>query len=183
MIMTNNKKMAQKIQQFRNHGMSTDYKTRYLHYYEMTDLGYNYRLTDIQCALGISQLSKIKYFIERRQHIAKIYTQSIENSDLKHFIKPLKYPKDCAYHIYVIKILKHDRDEVYKKMHQRNIGVNVHYKPIHLQPYYRNNYQTYIGQCFNAEKIYESILTLPIFPLMTDKDISYVLETLKEILL
>lgn len=181
-IITNNKEMEIKMKQFRNHGIDADYKNRYLHYYNMTDLGYNYRLTDLQCALGISQLKRIDEFIERRKEIAQIYTKYINDSELKKYIEPLKLINDNAFHIYVIKILKHNRDDVYKKLYEKNIGVNVHYKPIHLQPYYIKNIGTYIGLCPIAEKMYEKILTLPIYPLLKNEEIEYILKTLEEIL-
>lgn len=182
MIMTNNENMANKMKQFRNHGMDIDYKNRYLHYYNMTDIGYNYRLTDLQCALGISQMNRIDQFIERRQEIAKMYTNYIVNSNLINYIKPLDLINNNAFHIYVIKILKHNRDDVYQKLLEKNIGVNVHYKPIHLQPYYIENVGTHKGLCPISEKVYEQILTLPIYPLLEDGYVEYILSSLEEIL-
>lgn len=185
-ILTNNERYASKLKQFRNHGIDNDYNNRYLHYYDMTNLGYNYRLTDIQCALGISQLNKIDKWIKKRQNIANIYKNEINNSELKNFIKPLKIINKCAYHIFVIKLknlnkYNYNRDEIYKKIIENNIGVNVHYKPIHLHTYYIKNLNTYVGQCPVAEKIYKKILTLPLYPTLTNDNINYIIKILKNI--
>lgn len=184
MILTNDENMANRMRQFRSHGIDNDYKSRYLHYYDMKELGYNYRLTDLQCALGISQLKRIDQFMERRKEIADIYTRNILDGDLKKYIQPLKIEYECAFHIYIIKLAESiDRDEIYKKLLEKNIGVNVHYKPIHLHSYYINNQNTFIGQYPVAEDVYKQILTLPIYPILKDGDVYYVINTLKEILL
>ena len=154
MILTNNEDYYLKMKQFRNHGIDMDYKNRYLHYYNMTELGYNYRLTDIQCALGISQIDRLKTWINRRQEIAQIYIDKIYNSKLYQYIEPLKIKNDCAYHIFVVKVKNYKRDTLYQELIEKGIGVNVHYKPIHLQPYYIENFNTYRGLCLNAENIY-----------------------------
>ncbi len=183
MILTNNEEFYKKIKQFRNHGIDMDYKNRYLHYYNMTELGYNYRLTDLQCVLGISQLTRLREWINIRQEIAEIYITQINNSKLKEYLEPLKIINKCAYHIFIVKIKNYDRDTLYKQLIEKKIGVNVHYKPIHLQPYYINNYQTYKGLCPISEEIYEQILTLPIYPTLGEKEIDYILNVLKNILL
>jgi dTDP-4-amino-4,6-dideoxygalactose transaminase len=183
-VFTNNKDYYYKMKIFRNHGVDINYKDRYLHYYNMVSLGYNYRITDLQCALGISQLDKLQSFINRRQQIAKIYDEAFYN--LNQYIEPLTILYPCAYHIYVIKLnlsnLNCNRDDIYKKLLQYNIKANVHYKPIHLQPFYMNNYNTFKGQCPNAESIYERILSLPLFPSMTNEDIQYVITCMTTII-
>ena len=141
----------------------------------MVDLGFNYRIPDVLCALGISQLEKIDNFIEKRNRIAKKYNAFFEKH--KQFVEPLTCYYDSAYHIYVIKLnlknLNLSRDEIFKKLKESGIGVNVHYMPIYLHSYYQNlNYKK--GLCPNAEELYNQIITLPVFPLLEDHEIDYV---------
>ncbi len=115
MIITNNLEYANRMKRFRSHGIDNDYKNRHLHYYDMIDIGYNYRITDIQCALGLSQLKKIDLWIERRKEIAKYYDLNLQ--DLNKYLVPLKVENNCAYHIYVIKLNeKLDRDFIYQAL-------------------------------------------------------------------
>ena len=182
MVTTNNGEFAEKIKLFRNHGITTDYKQREQEgewFYEMVDLGFNYRLTDIQCALGLSQLKRLPAFLKRRHEIAKKYDKAFENIDV---IDPLLSNRDClhAYHLYVIQIkpdCRIKRNEAFKAFRELGIGVNVHYIPVHLHPYYQNKFGYSKGFCPVAEKMYERILSLPIWPGMTDKDVNQVIET------
>ena len=132
----------------------------------------------------INQLKKLDHFISRRQEIAKIYDNNLDK--LNKYLVPLTQKCESAYHIYVIKLnldnLKTDRDTVFKALKAEGIGVNVHYMPIHLHPFYKNNFGTYEGMMPVAEKVYKQIITLPIFPLMTNEDINDVIKSIKKIL-
>jgi UDP-4-amino-4,6-dideoxy-N-acetyl-beta-L-altrosamine transaminase/UDP-2,4-diacetamido-2,4,6-trideoxy-beta-L-altropyranose hydrolase len=178
MCITNNENFYKKMSYFRTHGITRDFKQREIsgeHYYEMIDLGFNYRIPDLLCALGISQLNKLDSFVKRRQEIAEKYEKSLSNISLKN-----KF--NNVYHLYVIKLdEKFDRDIIFKMLKKRNIGVNVHYMPIYLHPYYESLGYTK-GLCPIAEKVYKKIISLPIFPTMTDEDINYVIYQLQDIL-
>ncbi len=178
MMVTNNNSFFKRGQACRSHGITKTFIEREKnnsYFYDMVDLGFNYRIPDVLCALGISQLEKIDNFIEKRNRIAKKYNDFFEEH--KHFVEPLKCYYDSAYHIYVIKLnlknLNLTRDEIFKKLKESGIGVNVHYRPIYLHSYYQNlNYKK--GLCPNAEEIYNQIITLPIFPLLKDEEVDYI---------
>ncbi len=177
MITTDDSDLAQKMRTFRNHGITTDHRKRErmgTWAYEMVDLGYNYRITDIQCALGISQLKKLPRWVTRRREIARTYQERFANHPA---VLPLKVdPAGVhAYHLFVVRLvpgrLKADRREVFSALRAEGIGVQVHYIPVHLHPYYQSRFGTGPGLCPNAETAYEQILSLPIFPSMTDADV------------
>ena len=158
-----------KLRLFRNHGITTDHRQREKlgsWFYEMTELGHNYRITDLQCALGISQLKKLPEWIKRRNKIAEKYDKCFAGTE----IKPLKVNDNLlnAYHLYVVKVP--NRDGIFKDMRKAGIGVNVHYIPVHLHPYYQNKVGTGKGDCPVAEKVYEQILSLPMFPRLTETE-------------
>ena len=174
MITTDNEEFARQMRRFRNHGINSDHRERHnagSWFYEMNMLGFNYRLTDIQCALGISQLKHVPQWTARRQQIAQRYDKAF--AAIKG-VTPLAKRSDVshAYHLYVVLIdgLKASRDEVFNALRAEGIGVNVHYIPVHLHPYYRENFGTKKGQFPNAEKAYEQMLSLPIFAGMSDSD-------------
>jgi perosamine synthetase len=176
-ITTDDPELARKMRIFRNHGISSDHRQREMEgswYYEMVDLGYNYRLTDFQCALGISQLRKLPGWIKRRQQIAECYDKAFQNSST---INPLEKNLDVvhAYHLYVVRIntelLKATRAEIFSALRAEGIGVNVHYIPVHLHPFYRQKFGTGPGLCPIAEQSYEQIISLPIFPKMSNDDV------------
>jgi UDP-4-amino-4,6-dideoxy-N-acetyl-beta-L-altrosamine transaminase len=182
MMVTNNEDYYKRALSFRTHGISRDFKERdktNSHYYEMQDLGFNYRIPDILCALGIEQLKRLDKFVERRNEIANKYNELFKNH--KDILVPLTNNYYSAYHIYIIKLnlenLSKDRDTIFKELKNNGIGVNVHYMPIYLHPYYQSlGYKK--GLCPIAEYIYDRILTIPIFPLLTDEDIETVYYTL-----
>jgi perosamine synthetase len=181
MLLTDDPDLAAKVRLFRSHGITTDARQREQTgswFYEMVDLGYNYRITDIQSALGISQLAKQTAWLARRREIARIYdTFFKENSMAAPLL--LRPELSHAYHLYVIKVT--DRDTVFAKLRQGGIGVNVHYVPVHLHPYYRHTFKTGPGMCPNAEDAYAELISLPMYPGMTDAQQAQVLETLSRI--
>ncbi len=190
MITTNNKKYYERLKLFRTHGITKD-KDKLLNYespwyYEMQELGYNYRLTDFQCALGLSQLKKIDKFISRRREIVKKYNS--EFKDMPEIKIPEINPADSnpAWHIYMIQLnldkLKVDRREMFEALRAENIGVNVHYIPVHLQPYYQKRFGYRRGDFPKAENYYSRAVTLPVFPKMSDKDIDDVIAAVKKVI-
>lgn len=188
MVVTDNIDYANRMRRFRNHGIQTDYRQRAetgTWFYEMLDLGYNYRLTDIQCALGLSQLRKLLGWIERRREIAKIYDEGFSDESC---VKALKVNEDAfhVYHLYVVQLsidkLKSNKSEIFSSLRNAGIGVNVHYIPVHLHPYYKVNFGTSLGLCPVAESAYERILSIPIFPAMTDDDVKRVIVEVKKVL-
>lgn len=181
MVTTDNSQLARRMCSFRNHGITTDLHQREKQgswFYEMADLGYNYRITDFQCALGLSQLKKLSRFLEHRQKIAIKYNQAFSSVPV---IEPLTVSPDIrhAYHLYVIRVnfesLGSDRTTLFKTLRNKGIGVNVHYIPVHLHPYYRKTFGTGAGLCPQAEAAYESILSIPMFSAMTDKEVETVI--------
>ena len=187
MITTDNKKLAQRLRLFRNHGISNDFRQREQQgswFYEMTDLGYNYRLTDIQSALGLSQMKKLPDFLNRRRQIARQYDEAFSTMDS---ISPLHRKKGCAhaYHLYVVKINtdRGSRSSVFSELRAAGIGVNVHHIPVHLHPFYKKNFGYTLGLCPVAEQAYEKILSLPIWPGMTSSDIENVIHEIKKVML
>jgi len=185
MITTSNPQFAERMRIFRNHGITTDYHQRELQgswYYEMINLGYNYRITDFQCALGLSQINKLKGWVKRRQEIAKFYHETF--SDISGII-PLKINTNVshAYHLFVVRVIKSelgmDRSKVFNELRKAGISVNVHYIPVHLHPFYQKKFGTYLGLCPHGEKAYEQIISLPIFPAMNNNDVHRVIDSLK----
>jgi perosamine synthetase len=176
LITTNDPELAQRMRVFRNHGITSDHRQRAEQggfFYEMVALGYNYRLTDFQCALGISQLSKLPGWVERRQAIARLYDRAF--ATLPAVVPLITRPEvSHAYHLYMVQFdlaqLNADRNTLFQALRAEGVGVNVHYIPVHLHPYYRQQLGTQPGQCPVAEAAYERIISLPIFPLMTDED-------------
>lgn len=187
-ITTNNKEFYNKLRQFRSHGITREpsllNENQGSWYYEMQFLGYNYRMTDIQAALGISQLNKLDNFIKKRRDIVERYDTAFHS--VNEIITPYQHPNNnSSWHLYIIQLKKElvsiDRKQLFEKLREANIGVNVHYIPVHFQPYYQKlGYK--IGDYPFAEALYEQIITLPLFPGMSDEDVDYVIDTLKQII-
>ena len=187
MVTTNDSNLARRMRSFRNHGLTKDSHERaeagsWL--YEMVDLGYNYRLTDLQCALGMSQLRKLTAWVRRRREIARRYDTAFGEMTI---VRPLGVRSDVshAYHLYVIQLdltrLNTTREKVFTALRDSGIGVNVHYIPVHLHPFYRKRLGTGPGLCPVAESAYERILSLPIFPRMTDNDVNLVIASVEKV--
>lgn len=178
MIVTDNKELYERLLLFRSHGITrnpssmTSYDGAW--YYQQIDLGFNYRITDLQCALGYSQMKKLDSFILRRREIAEKYNKAFKN------IKGIKIPMQAdgcnnSWHLYVIRVLHKDRGQVFDGLMKKNIGVNVHYIPVYTHPYYRENgYEDTVCPC--AEQAYARFISLPIFAKLTDEEQNYIIE-------
>ena len=187
MISTNDAELARRMRVFRNHGITSDHRQREQQgswFYEMVDLGYNYRITDIQCALGLSQLRKLAAWVKRRQEIAQQYNSAFAEIPA---VQPLGVRAEVshAYHLYVIRLdvtkLQATRGQIFAALRAEGIGVNVHYIPVHLHPFYRKQLGTKPGMCPVAEAAYEQIISLPIFPQMTDADVEDVIRAVRKV--
>ena len=182
MIMTNDKELYQKLLLFRSHGITRDKKLMTRDegpwFYQQMFLGYNYRMTDIQAALGCSQMKKLDGFIAKRRKLAQRYNEAF--CGMEDVVTPYQLAEtNSGWHLYIIQILNHDRRKVFEKLREKGIGVNVHYIPVYEHPYYQNNgYQNV--HCKNAEVLYRNMITLPLYPTMTSEEQDYVINTLKK---
>lgn len=187
-IVTDDEKLYEKMMLFRSHGITRNKELMDEDhgpwYYEQVDLGYNYRLTDLQCALGISQMDKLDSFIARRREIVSKYNEAF--SELEEINTPFEEEfSNSGWHIYVITLnldkLAVGRKEVFEALQKENIGVNVHYLPVYLHPYYKSlGYEK--GLCPVAEDIYNRMITLPLFPAMTENDVQDVITAVKKVI-
>ena len=188
MVTTDNPRFAETLRRFRNHGLSSDGRQRQAKrnwHYEMVLLGFNYRLSDIACALGIRQLSRLEANLARRRQIAARY--QMEFHDVAGIRTPVvRDDVDPAWHLYPIRLelnqLSSSRNEVFQAMRAENIGVNVHYIPVHLHPYYRERFGYKGGEYPVAEAAYECLVSLPMFHGMSDDDVEDVVEVVQKIL-
>lgn len=188
MVTTENPEYARRMKMFRNHCMNSDYRQREEKgnwFYEVVDLGYNYRITDFQCALGISQFKKLPRRIKRRQEIAAVYNEAFARNE---FIIPLSVNPEIthAYHLYIVRLkldnIKKSKQQIFTDLRNAGIGVNVHYIPVHLHSYYRKKFNASEGMFPVSEKAFYEILSLPIFPDMSDEDVQRVVsETTKAV--
>jgi len=183
-IATDSEEYRDKLLAFRSHGIMKDPALLERNdgpwYYEMQSLGYNYRMTDMQAALGASQMHKLDRFVVRRREIAEQYNHSFKNCE--RILTPYQHPEaNSSWHLYVIRWRQGiDRAAAFTELRKRNIGVHVHYIPVYKQPYYRD-----LGyadrQCTEAEAYYEEALSLPIFPAMSDEDVQDVIHAVLRI--
>ena len=184
MIVTNREELYKKMSLFRTHGITRDQnlmtKCEGSWFYQQLFLGYNYRITDLQCALGCTQLKKLDGFLERRRELVQRYQQAFENCS--NIVVPYQLPETkSGWHLYIVQVLNCDRRQVFESLRAKGIGVNVHYIPVYYHPYYRENgYQNTC--CPNAEKLYEHFISLPLHVSLTDEEQDYIIQTIKEIL-
>ena len=187
MVTTDRADFAEALRRFRNHGISTEARQRHASSewrYEMLLLGFNYRLTDVACALGLSQLRKLEDNLAHRAEIAARYNAAfrdlpgVRSTSVREDVKP-------AWHLFPIRvdpaILNADRDQVLRALRSENIGANVHYMPVHLHPYYRDHFGFKNGECPAAECAYEQLISLPMFHEMNEQDVEDVISAVRKV--
>jgi perosamine synthetase len=187
MVTTDHADFAESLRRFRNHGISSDARQRHTSgqwHYEMVALGFNYRLTDIACALGLSQLNKLDVNLVRRREIAARYAAVFR--EIRGVVVPtVREDVNPAWHLYPIRLdfarLNADRGQVFKALRAENIGVNVHYIPVHLHPYYRDQLGCKLGDYPVAEAAYERLVSLPMFHRMSDQDVEDVIAAVSKV--
>ncbi len=182
MVVTNDEELYRRLVLFRSHGITRDEELLTENqggwYYQQLELGYNYRITDISCALGGSQMDKLDIFLEKRWEIANRYNKAFKN------VQGIKIPQQmesCSsgWHLYMIQVMNKDRKEVFDRLRAAGIGVNVHYIPVYQHPYYRSH--GYSDCCLpNAEEFYERAVSLPIYPALTVEQQQYVIDKVIE---
>jgi UDP-4-amino-4,6-dideoxy-N-acetyl-beta-L-altrosamine transaminase len=186
MVVTDNEKLYQRLLLFRSHGVTREEslmeKNEGGWYYEQLELGYNYRMTDIQAALGSSQLKKLDRFLARRRELARRYDRAFEG--VPGLVTPKQLPDtESGWHLYVLQFTEADRNKVFADLREAGFGVNIHYIPVYHHPYYRKHgYQDVY--CPNAEELYSRMISLPLYPGLTEEQqdmvINKVLELSKE---
>ena len=188
-ITVNDEVLYKRLLQLRSHGMTKDAELLTQNpgpwYYEMHSLGFNYRMTDMQAALGYSQLLKLERFRERRQHIVNQYNTAF--AGMPHVKLPYRNSEQVScFHLYVLQIdfeaIGTTRKDFMKKLADKGIGTQVHYIPVHTQPYYKTRYNYKIGDYPIAEKYYERALSIPLYPAMSDSDVKTVINAIREII-
>lgn len=187
MVTTDDPRLAETLRRFRNHGISSEARQRQQAgqwFYEMVLLGFNYRLTDIACALGLSQLRKLNANLARRRQIAATYNAALAGRD--GLIPPSVRPEaNPAWHLYPIRVesakLGCSRGDIFRALRAENIGVSVHYIPVHRHPYYRDRFGYQGGEFPVAERAYEQLISLPIFHGMSDGDVDDVIKAVEKV--
>tara|TARA_A100000164_G_C21920321_1_gene780331 strand:- start:363 stop:1523 length:1161 start_codon:yes stop_codon:yes gene_type:complete len=183
-ILTNHKAIDKKVKLLRSHGVIKK-KNKSPWSYEMHDLGFNYRLSDMSCALGLSQLNKVNKFVRKKQKIAQIYDKAFQN------IKNIKIPLikkniQHSYHLYPLRIefdkFKISKESFFRTLRKKNINLQVHYIPIFLQPFYKKNFKFNINDLKNSIRFYKEEISLPIYYSLKRKEIDYVINQIKKIL-
>ncbi len=184
MVTTDDAGLAWRLRRFRNHGIDSSFRERTelgVHHYDMVGPGLNLRLSDLQAALGHSQLSRLETWTRSRNRLAGIYDRLLHRLD---WIKPLSVHPEAGHarHLYVVRIGDTpnglDRDGLFRGLRGRGIGANVHYRPVHLHSWYREHCATGPGMCPVAERAGETVLSLPLFPAMTEQDVLLVVDSL-----
>lgn len=187
-VLTNREDLYQKLLLYRSHGITKDAsfyqnESHGAWYHEQIDLGYNYRITDIQCALILSQLDKLERFAQRRREIVEAYNEAFRKMP-ELFVQEEIAESDTVRHLYILRIvperLRIDRRGFFEALAAENIACNVHYIPVYWHPYYEKlGYKK--GLCPNAEKLYQEILSLPLYYSLTDSDVADVIAAVKKI--
>ena len=181
-ILTNSEKIYKKVNLLRNHGMQkSKNKNKGLWHYSMIELGFNYRITDFQCALGLSQLKRLNQFIKKRNNIAKVYDQSFMNNDK--ILIPIRNKNIFhAYHLYPLQIKfkknKINKINFFNNLKKQGIILQVHYIPIHIQPYYKKLYNLKDNDFPNSMNFYNQQISLPIYPSLTKEMQNFVIRNI-----
>lgn len=182
MIVTDNEELYQKMMLFRSHGITRDENLMTRNdgpwFYQQLDLGFNYRITDIQCALGCSQMKKLDRFLARRKEIVNRYNEAF--ADCENIVTPYQLPDtESGWHLYIIQVKNCDRRKVFEQLRECGIAVNVHYIPVYLHPYYQEHGYKDV-HCRNAEEVYSHIISLPLYPTLTEEEQRYVIDKVKK---
>ena len=190
-VMSNDKALDERIKLLRSHGITKDVTQMQKNdgpwYYEMNELGFNYRITDLQCTLGVNQLKRLDEFIEKRQFIATFYSKQFSEFNLL-ILPNVSQNISHAWHLYPLQInikstsikeednekLRLIKVELFQKLKGKNIGIQVHYVPVHLQPYYRQKFAFKKGDFPLAESFYMREISIPIYPSLKPKEMEYV---------
>lgn len=188
MVVTDDEKLYERLRLFRSHGITREETLMEENceecgqswYYQQIELGYNYRMTDIQAALGISQMDKLEAFLAKRREIAKRYNEAFTGNP--HIVVPYQ-PEGTksGWHLYVIRVPGTDRGELYRRLQEAGIGVNVHYIPVYRHPYYQKHGYDKVC-CPRAEELYRQMLSLPIYPGLTEEQQEQVICAVQKIL-
>lgn len=187
-ILTNDESYYKKLILFRSHGITREEEwlsqCPYSGYNEQIELGYNYRMTDFQAALGTSQLKKIEIFTQRRKEIVQAYNEAFKDMPELILQKEIE-SSDTTRHLYILRLdesrLKEGRNKIYEALNAENVGLQVHYMPVYFHPYYQElGYEK--GLCPEAEKLYETIITIPLYYGMTEMDVKGVIEAVKKVI-
>lgn len=188
MVLTNRPELAERLRRLRSHGITSDpsqmsVPDKGLWYYQQLELGFNYRMTDLHAALGLSQMARLDEFVAKRRQLAARYNQLL--ADLPVTLPTLQAGAESAWHLYVVRMpfdrLKLNQREVFDVLRSAGIGVNLHYIPVHLQPYYREQGFT-DGDFPEAERYFNEAISLPLFPDLTNEQQDYVVEQLRSLL-
>ncbi len=181
--LTNCPDLDRKLKLLRSHGITRDkdimqYPNDNEWYYEQVDLGFNYRMTDIHAALGLSQLTRLHEYVDKRHEIAEMYDQKFKDTNLQ---KPFRDPANkSALHLYVIQVGPAQHERVYYTLREKNIGANLHYIPVHTQPYYQKLGFAW-GDFPNSEDYYKKAISLPMYPTLTVDEQSYIINIVNKL--
>ena len=206
-VLTNDADLAHRVRCLANHGIernpsrfvsgntasnlkpqtSSHLPTANSWYHEMQHLGYNYRITDIQSALGLSQLKRLSAFKERRKQIVRCYNEGFQALTEKGMLELPPWPTntDPCFHLYVLRVLNIEDDlryKVFTDLQKQGIYPQVHYIPVHLQPYYQKHFEYRSGEFPYAESYYKKVLSLPLYPTLQDDQINYVIDSVRKTL-
>ena len=173
-VTTNDPELYARLCAYRSHGMHKDGAMSATWEYEMRELGYNYRITDFQCALGLSQMKKLAAFKRRRREIVAYYNAHL---GLPHLVE--REFSNACFHLYPVMV--EDRREFYLRAREKGLNLQVHYIPVHMQPYYRKQFGYVAGDYPRAEKYYAHCISLPLYPALTDDDLAEIVRRIKEI--